>query len=221
MDTSFKLNLWGVLVIITYVFLLLCIKCVLYFSPLDESFFAILFITPHTITTSSLVKWSVSSLAEFVITSIPVLGLTYPVTSYEFPRWLGSFSAHPLVWLSPVRMTLCFFFTKALSFLSPKSHLLSHPIFCATSVESCKETFSKILVTPHWILLKRSPCMASITFGMRKEYASTNRGRCCMSKLLTHETNTLTSTAIKGQLLMLQGGVSAGRSVWSEWTSTL
>ena len=154
-------------------------------------FFATLFATPHTITTSSFVKWSISSLAEFVITSIPVLGLTYPVTSYEFLRWLGSFSAHPLVWLSPFRMTLCFFFTKALLFLSPKTHLLSHPILCATSVESCKETFSKILVTPRWISLKRSPCMASITFGMRKEYASTNWARCSMSKLLTRETTHL------------------------------
>jgi len=58
--------------------------------------------------------------------------------------------------------------------------------------------------------------LASITFGMRKEYASANRARCSMSKLLTRETNTLSSMVIKGQLLMLQGGESVGRSVWSQ-----
>ena len=120
-------------------------------------------------------------------TSIPVIGLTYPVTWHGFLRWHASFSAHRLAWLSAIRLTLRFFFTKALLCLSSKTLLLSHPILCATSVESCKETLFNISVTPRWMSLKHSPCMASFTFGMRIEYASANRAHCSMSKLLTRE----------------------------------
>lgn len=106
-DVGCKSKLIGAYATITFVVAVVFANCEMYLSPMLVSFFAISLVPLQSITTSFFVMFSVCRLRESVIPFVLALGFVIPITLYELPKRSASLSAHPQIWLSPRKMTLC------------------------------------------------------------------------------------------------------------------